>query len=130
MLKSNLWRVLLVLCLILAGAAIAVASLYPRLQLQLPWGASEGNDLISHGAAYGVLVILGGVLWHRLRWVALVVLLYSTLLEGLQHFVPGREFFFFDLAANVAGILVGLAAMTLWRFQKKKRLDVTKDGSI
>ncbi len=116
---SNRGRALSTLSLILACTAIAIASLYPRLQLQLPWGAGESNDLISHGAAYGGLVILGGILGLRLRWVALVVLLYSTLLEGLQHFVPGREFFFFDLAANVAGILVGLAAMTPWRFQKK-----------
>ena len=119
MLKSSRWRVFLTLSFILACTVIGVASLYPRLQLQLPWGADESNDLISHGAAYGGLVILGGILGLRLRWVALVVLFYSTLLEGLQQFVPGREFFLSDLAANLAGTLVGLAAMTLWRFQKK-----------
>ncbi len=115
---SSRWRALLVLSLILAGTAIAVASLYPRLQLP---GVGEGFDLGFHGAAYGVLVILGGILWRRLRWVAVAVPLYSILLEGLQYFVPGREFFLSDLAANVAGILAGLAIVALWRSRQGGR---------
>ena len=104
--------------LILAGTVIAVASLYPRLQLP---GVGEGFDLVFHGAAYGVLVILGGMLWRRPRWVAVAVLLYATLLEGLQYFVPGREFYLSDLAANVVGILAGLAIVALWRRQQAVR---------
>ena len=100
--------------LILAGAAIAVASLYPHLRL--PGG--EGFDLVFHGAAYGVLVVLGGMLWHRLRWVGVAVLLYSTLLEGFQYFVPGREVHLSDLAVNVVGILAGLVIVALWRSQQ------------
>ena len=109
---SSRWRALLTLSLILAGTAIAGASLYPRLQLP---GVGGGFDLVVHGAAYGVLVILGGMLWRRLRWVAVAVLLYSTLLEGLQYFVPGREFHLSDLAANAIGVFAGLAIMALWR---------------
>ncbi len=103
--------------LILAGTAIAVASLSPRLPLP---DAGEGGDLVFHGAAYGILVILGGMLRYRLRWVAVAVLVYSILLEGLQYFVPGREVHFSDLAANVVGILAGLAVVALWRFQKSR----------
>ena len=128
MLKPSRRRVLLTLSLILAGGAIAVASLYPRLQLQLPWVVGEGNDLISHGAAYGVLVILGGILGRRLRWVAVAVLLYSTLLEGLQYFVPGREAQLSDLAANAVGALAGLAIMALWR-KRGWRYGVSKNAS-
>ncbi len=112
MLKSSRWRGLLILSLILAGGAIAVASLYPRLQLP---GVGEGFDLGFHGAAYGVLVILGGLLGRQLRWVAAAVLLYSTLVEGLQYFVPGREVHLSDLAANALGILAGLAIVAVWR---------------
>ncbi len=108
------WRALLMPDRILAGTAIGVASLYPRLQLP---GVGEGFDLVFHGAAYGVLVILGGMLWRRLCWVAVAMLVYSTLLEGLQYFVPGREFYLSDLAANMVGILAGLAIAALWRRQ-------------
>ena len=109
---SSRWRALLTLGLILAGAAIAVAALYPRLQLP---GGVDGVDLVFHAAAYATLVILGGLPRRRLRRVALAVLVYSTLLEGLQYFVPGRQVDPFDLAANVAGILAGLAIVALWR---------------
>ena len=112
MLKSNRWRALLILSLILAGTAIAVASLTPRLQLP---GVGEGFDLVFHGAACGTLVIIGGMLWRRLRWVSVALLLYATLLEALQYFVPGRDIFFSDLAANLVGILSGMAIVALWR---------------
>ena len=100
---------------------IAVASLYPTDGVELPWGDVEGDDLVLHGVAYGVLVILGGMLWRRLRWVAVATLVYSTLLEGLQYFVPGREVHLSDLAANVVGILAGLAIVVLWRSQQAGR---------
>ncbi len=44
MLKPSRRRVLLTLSLILGGGAIAVASLYPRLQLQLPCVAVPVSD--------------------------------------------------------------------------------------
>ena len=108
---SSRWRALLGPSLILAGTTMAVASLAPHLHL--PGGA--GFDLVLHGAAYGVLVILGGMLWRRLHWVAVAVLVYSTLFEGLQYFVPGRLVQPSDLAANVVGILAGLVIVALWR---------------
>ena len=46
------------------------------------------------------------------------VLLYLTLLEGLQYFVPGREFYFSDLTANVVGVLAGLVIVVLWHRQQ------------
>ncbi len=115
---SSRWRALLTLSLILAGAVIAVAALYPRLQLP---GVREGLDLVFHAAAYGTLVILGGMPARRPRRVAVAVLVYSTLLEGLQYFVPGRQVDPLDLAANVAGILAGLAIVALWRRQQAVR---------
>ena len=112
---------MLSLGLILAGAVIAVASLYPIDSVPLPWGKFEGDDLVLHGIAYGVLVILGGMLWRRLRWVVVAVLAYSTLMEGFQYFVPEREVHISDLAANVVGILAGLAIVVLWRSQQAGR---------
>ena len=113
---SSRWRALLSSNLVLVGTAIAGTSLYPRLRLP---GVGEGFDLVFHGAAYGTLVILGGMLRCRLRWVAVAVLLYSTLLEGFQYFVPGREVHLSDLAANVFGILAGLVIVVLWRSQQR-----------
>ena len=108
------WRVLVGLSFLLAGTAIAVASLAPHLRL--PGGAGFG--LVFHGAAYGTLVVLGGMLWRRLHWVAVAVFVYSTLFEGLQYFVPGRLVQSTDLAANVVGILAGLVIVALWRRQQ------------
>ena len=62
-----------------------------------------------------VLVILGGILRRRLHWVAAAVLVYATLLEGLQYFVPGREVHLSDLAANALGVFAGLLIVALWR---------------
>lgn len=100
---------------------IAVGSLTPTDGVELPWGGFEGDDLVLHGIAYGVLVTLGGMLWRRLRWVAVATLVYSTALEGLQYFVPEREVYLSDLAANVAGILAGMAVVALWRSQQAGR---------
>ena len=119
--NSSRWRTLLSLGLIMAGAVIAVASLYPTDSVPLPWGDVEGDDLVLHGVAYAILVILGGMLWRRLRWVVVAVLVYSTLLEGLQYFVPEREVHLSDLTANVVGLLAGLAIVVLWRSQQAGR---------
>ncbi len=39
----------------------------------------------------------------------------------LYHRVPGREVHLSDLAANVVGILAGLAIVALWRSQQAVR---------
>ena len=113
--KVSRWRDLLGLILILAGAAIAIASLYPRLQIP---GFGENSDFVFRVVAYGALVILSGMLWCRLRWVAVAVLVFSTLVEGLQYFVPERQVYLSDLAANVVVVFAGLAIIALWRCQQ------------
>ena len=84
MLKSNRWRILLTLCIILAATVIIVTAFQPIQSLRPPWDNFKGADLVSHGVAYGFLVILGGILWRPLRWTGLSVFVFSTLLEGLQ----------------------------------------------
>ena len=118
MFRSSYWRILLNLCIILAATVIIVTALQPTPSLWPPWGDFKGADLVSHGVAYGFLVILGGILWRRLRWIVLSVLVFSTLLEGLQYFVPMREFFLSDLAANLVGVIVGLAIVAFLRRQQ------------
>jgi len=119
--NSSRRRALLILSLVLVGTVIAVASLYPTNSMPLPWGDFEGDDLVLHGAAYGVLVVLGGMLWPRLPWVAVIVLVYSTALEGFQYFGPEREVHLSDLTANVVGILAGLVIVVRWRNQQAER---------
>jgi hypothetical protein len=48
---------------ILAGTAIAIALLTPRLQLPR---FGEGFDLGFRDVTYGFLVSIGGILWRRL----------------------------------------------------------------
>ena len=118
MLISGRLRPFLMAGFVSVGTVIAVGSLYPSLQLP---GGDQGFNLGYHGIAYGVLVVLGSMLWRWLGWVAIAVLVYSVLLEGLQYLLPGREFHLSDLAANALGVLVGLAIMAIWRSKQGVR---------
>ena len=54
------------------------------------------------------------------------MLLYLTLLEGFQHFVPGRTSHFIDLTANTIVVLARLAVVALWRSQQDVRMADNK----
>jgi len=69
------------------------------------------SDKLLHGAAYLALLISCDFAYrtgkHFPAKIA-ILLSYSLILEGLQHLVPNRFFSLGDLAANLAGLLVGL----------------------
>lgn len=72
------------------------------------------NDKVNHLLAWGTLAILGCLGWTgRIR---LVLLLWcaSFALEGVQGLTAYRMFSLADAAANGAGLLIGLAIVTLW----------------
>lgn len=86
-----------------------VAGLIPN-----PGGMSgpERLDLILHLGGWIVGAVSGRLAFPRRRSAFLFAALwsYSLAIELVQSLVPGRGFDFLDLAANAAGIVVGLAA--------------------
>lgn len=68
------------------------------------------NDKLMHFLGYGAAAwsitaaLPGWPVWQRL----LVLLIYSTGIEVLQHFMPPRTFSLGDILANVTGALLGL----------------------
>lgn len=85
------------------------------------------NDKVNHLLAWGALGVLGCVGWSvRLR---LLVLLWcaSFALEGLQGLTGYRMFSVADALANGAGLLIGLAVVTLWdRILARYRVNSTQ----
>lgn len=87
-----------------------VGMLFPGAQLPI-----HGSDLGMHWLVYFVLLFLAGQVWRSVFPVALVMLVYATGLELMQHYVPGRIVSAFDIGANFAGIASGSLAVYLWR---------------
>jgi VanZ family protein len=71
-----------------------------------------GWDKVAHLAVFAVLGVLTGAAFVGRSRMALTVLLYGTFLggvtEAIQTFAPGRIPSIFDVAANVAGTILGL----------------------
>lgn len=93
--------------------------------LPQPPGVFElASDKLWHALAYLVLYLSGQLADHRhSRYLTRFVLLlgFSLLIEGLQHFVPNREFSLLDVVANAAGLGVGMAVCWLWTRKKNPR---------
>ncbi len=71
-------------------------------------------DKANHLAAFLCLAILADLAFltgSRVAAKLLLLLLYSCLIEGVQHFVPGRQFAVPDLAANTLGLLLALVLL-------------------
>jgi len=86
-------------------------------------------DKLAHGAAYALLGFLLAVGFFRLLRAPLKIKLISVVLAGAglgildeihQIFVPGRTPDLLDIAADLAGAVLGLLLFR-WVFQKKRR---------
>lgn len=111
--------------LILVIVGITILSLKP------PTGGIEinVNDKVGHLLAYCVLMVNAGLLFSKNKWwlVALSAFAFSTLLEYLQGFVPGRSVDWKDLVANASGVIIGWSILLLLKekilkFLKRLRL--------
>lgn len=73
------------------------------------------NDLLMHFAGYVVAGVSISVAWpQKPLWQrGLFLLVYSIVIEVAQHFLPPRTFDVYDIAANSAGIVVGLGCFLL-----------------
>lgn len=75
-----------------------------------PAAAATFGDKINHAAAFAVLAFSARLAWPRgsaaAVWVALLA--YGGFIEVVQTFIPGRSGEWADLAADAAGIAIGL----------------------
>jgi len=70
-------------------------------------------DKLWHAGGWFALTLSLRLAWPTLRlpwWAAFGLLLYSLLIEVLQHYSPNRQFDLYDLIANGIGILLAVAA--------------------
>jgi len=107
--------ILLVVCL----------SLTPRMEI--PYHFS-GADKLAHFAAYTWLAMLPffGFAGRRTALTgALLMALLGIGLECAQCYVPGREFSFFDILANSAGVTIGIVVTGYIKTRRLHFQDLT-----
>ena len=101
---------------ILWAVIIFVLTIAPSNQIPEPpdWGVSI--DKVVHFLIFMVLNLLllftrhvKGRTWNQQQLVQIIILFstYGFILELLQILVPARNFSWFDLAANVMGVIAG-----------------------
>jgi len=100
---GGLWRSLGWLLVIL----VVTVSLVPASSLP----DVDYSDKLSHAAIYGVLAVWFCGVYRRpaAPLVALVLFLVGAAVEGMQSLTESRSPEIADLAANAAGILIGMA---------------------
>jgi VanZ family protein len=93
------------------GVVLALAfSLGPSL---LDKDSGQADKLV-HLASYATLMFWWAQLVVRRRWrLALAVILYGILIEGLQGLTPNRQPDVLDALANSTGVLIGWLAARL-----------------
>lgn len=86
---------------------------------------SSANDKVNHLLAFAELTILARLAWPQVRIaaLALVVLGFGLMIEAIQFLLPHRDFSLLDLAADAAGIGLGLLP---WPGLSRKTTNVTK----
>ncbi len=92
----------LTILLFLGVIAVALGCLTPK-----HWFPTLPNDKLLHFLAFAGLTLLAGRIASNatelVAWL-LGLLAAGALIEGLQVFIPGRNFCWRDIAANAAGI--------------------------
>lgn len=71
---------------------------------------SSANDKVNHLIAFAELTVLARLGWPRVRaiWFVPALIGFGFLIEGIQSQLPYREFSLADVAADAAGIAIGL----------------------
>ncbi|MHA7925353.1 MAG: VanZ family protein [Marinobacter sp.] len=97
-----LWRAAFVISVLAIGFLATTDNPYP-----VP---SSSNDKINHVIAFFELTILTRLAWPELRaaWFVPALLGFGLGIEIIQANLPYREFSLADLAADGAGIAIGL----------------------
>ncbi|RBW49106.1 VanZ family protein [Marinobacter sp. F3R11] len=97
-----LWRFGLLLSVVAIGFLATTSSSYP-----IP---SAPSDKVNHIIAFIELTILTRLSWPDLRaiWFVPVLLGFGVGIEAVQANLPYRDFSLADIAADGAGVLIGL----------------------
>src|SRR6266852_4876989 len=104
---------------------VIIGSLLPGNSIPIQTlGRLHINDKVQHALAYAVLALLPVLHEQRRNSVALLLLVavaMGILLELGQLYSPGRSFDTYDMLADVAGIMVGVAIGLLLRSLRQTR---------
>ena len=97
-----------------AGVVLLGFGLESALTASPLLGLGALNDKLAHAAGFlAFMVWFGGIFERRhLLRVALGLVAYGVLIEALQALTPTRQAEFPDLAADVAGVLLGWVLCT------------------
>lgn len=92
--------------------AVLVLAVYPFEQT-----VGSGNDKINHVLAFIAFYGLAAWSHQRARITAIIIwgIAYGVLIELIQAFVPYRQCSLGDLAADAAGLMLGMIAWSLHR---------------
>lgn len=93
-----------------ALAGVAVVSVLPPPSVpQVP----VASDKLVHVLLYALLMYCFARAWTKSSWpvIALGLVVYGLLLEGLQHYLPLRSASLADAIANLAGVTIMLVAL-------------------
>ncbi|WP_100637959.1 VanZ family protein [Marinobacter salexigens] len=114
-----LWRFALLLSVIAIGFLATTSNSYP-----IP---SAPSDKVNHLIAFIELTIVTRLAWPNLRaiWYAPALLAFGLGIEVVQANLPYRDFSLADLAADGAGILIGLLP---WPFLPKNSDQDLRDS--
>jgi len=74
------------------------------------------NDVVLHLGAFGVLSLVGLLLWSSMGRVIAVLVIAAAAIEFIQLFTPTRHGEFSDFAASCAGIAAGAVLFLALRF--------------
>lgn len=79
-------------------------------------------DKLNHFMAFFALYILLINSYFALSVLKtfLVLFVFAVQIEIVQYFIPGREFSFFDIAADVVGMLIGYVVLWMYSFSRTK----------
>lgn len=97
-----LWRTALLISVLAIVFLATTSNPYP-----VP---SSASDKVNHLIAFAELTVLTRLAWPQTRalWFVLPLLAFGFAIEAVQATLPYREFSMADLAADGAGIAVGL----------------------
>ena len=98
---------------LLGAVVMIILALLPDLRLPPVVQLGKYSDIAYHLGGFFVLTALAILATYKIVPPVVWMTILAFLLEFLQAFVPGREVFLSDLAASLAGVVLGAVCVTL-----------------